>query len=145
MRKKTTKDQYIQSTVRISNKGPYHSNKKDQNSNVNFHDLYRDNLELGFSEFNYFQCIESTDFYKKQHINQLLLIKDQQKIIDDLKEENERLESLNLDLQDDISNLQYDVNRLKNDIEDLNDFGKVKNNEIKELNSKIRRIKRIIK
>lgn len=145
MRKRTTKSQYTPSNVRISNKGPYHNYKTDRGTNVDIQTGYGKDLELELSEVEYFQYIDKQDFFKKQHINQLILIKDQQKKIQTLKDENERLESLNQDLHDDVNNLQYNVNRLQNDIEDFNDLDKVKSNEIKDLKSKIKRIRRLVK
>lgn len=143
MRKRTTKSQYTPSKVKISNKGPYHNYLTDRSTNVEIQTGYRNDLEL--SEVEYFQYIDRQDFFKKQHVNQLIIIKDQQQKIQTLKDENERLESLNQDLHDDVNYLQYSVNRLQNDIEDLNDLNKVKSNEIKDLSSKIKRIRRLVK
>lgn len=137
MRKRTTRSNCTPQPIRISNKGPYHDTKRDESTLVNFPFSNPTNFELELSEADCYQYVDEMDFFKRQHINQLIFIKDQQRIIEDLKQKNEELESLN-------QNLQHDKNVLRNDIEDLNDIALMKDNEIRKLSNQIKRIKKIL-
>lgn len=122
---------HCESSIRISNKGPYHSNKRDEFTNADFTPPSNEKNKLELSEIECFQCADMMDFFKKQYVKQLIYIKDQQKKIVNLQDENDKLDLLNQHLQ--------------NDIIQLNSESDEKDSKIKELNNKIRRIKRLIK
>ena len=131
MKKRTTKTYHNETPIRLSNKGPYNSSRKDQSTSVDFLPPNAETHQLEISETECYQYIDTNDFFKKQHMTQLYYIKEQQNTIENLQIEKDNLDSLNQNLQNHISKLSH--------ISNQKDF------KIKKLNGKLRKIKRLFK